>query len=180
MVNELDFTAEPTSAFATFAEATRYLEQACERTNVNHLSFTLIHSIDGTPDQVCWIATYDPAFMSAYMEKYTQLGDPRFEIAHSNNSFIDWVELLPLNSIWREIQTIATRYGITKYGISLPLKNGDNGDVLFSVNVKCEDHEWILLRKSLAEKFRPFAQYFLGRIRPLIKSRSIAEVKFTD
>ena len=147
---------------------------------VNHLAYTLIHSIDGTPDQVSWIATYDPAYMSHYMENYTQSGDPTFEIAFADNAVVDWVELLSSDSMWQELLPVAERYGITKYGISIPLKDGDFGNVLFSVNVKSSDEEWILLRDSLVERFRPFAHYFHRRIKPLIESRKFAEIKFAD
>ena len=74
---------------------------------------------------------------------------------------------------------MATRYGITKYGISFPLKDGDFGNVLFSVNVKSNDQDWIgVVGIDLLRKFRPFAVYFHGRIKSLIQSREFAEIKF--
>jgi hypothetical protein len=55
MNNDFDLAQESRSAFATFEEATHYLEDVCARLKVNHLSYWLVHSIDGTPDQVTWI-----------------------------------------------------------------------------------------------------------------------------
>ena len=96
MRDDLDFAAEPRNAFASFEEATHYLEQLCARLEVNHLAYSLVHSIDGIPDQVSWIATYDPAYMSYYMKHYSHLGDPSVEIAFANNRVVDWAELLIL------------------------------------------------------------------------------------
>ena len=180
MSDDFNLATEPTGAFTSFEEATQYLEKACARMKVNHLAYSLVHSIDGTPDHVSWIATYDPAYMSHYLENYTQLGDPTFEIAFTDNAVVDWVELLALDSMWQELLPMAERYGITKYGISLPLRDGEFGNVLFSVNVKSNDEEWITLRDSLVARFRPFAHYFHGRVRPLIESRKFAEIHLTD
>jgi hypothetical protein len=180
MRDDFNLAMEPTGAFTSFEEATHYLEQACVRMEVNHLAYTLMHSIDGTPDQVSWIATYDPAYMNHYMEYYTQLGDPTFEIAFADDSIVDWVELLSLDSMWQELLPVAARYGMTKYGISIPLKDGDFGNVLFSVNVKSNDEEWKLLRDSLVATFHPFAAYFHGRVKPLIESRKFADINFAD
>lgn len=178
MRDDLDFAAEPRNAFASFEEATHYLEQLCGRLEVNHLAYSLVHSIDGIPDQVSWIATYDPAYMSYYMKHYSHLGDPSVEIAFANNRVVDWAELLSSDSMWQELFPVATRYGITKYGISFPLKDGDFGNVLFSINVKSNDKDWIGVRDNLLHKFRPFAVYFHGRIKSLIQSREFAEINF--
>jgi Autoinducer binding domain len=172
---DFDLAAEPKSAFANFEEATLYLEYACARMKVNHLSYWLVHSIDGTPDQVSWIATYDPAYMSFYMSNYTPLGDASFETAIAENHVLDWAED---DSTKQELLPTATKYGITKYGISFPLRDGDFGDVLFSVNVKSNDDEWELLHEDLIARFRPFAVYFHARAKPLIESRKFAEINF--
>jgi hypothetical protein len=174
-----DFTTEPTSAFASYDEATRYLEQVWSGMNVSHLAYALMRSIGGTPDLMAWVATYDPAYMSYYMEHHTQLGDPAFETAFADNSVIDWVEMLTHDPVSQELLAVSARYGITKYGISIPLMDGDVGNALFSVNVKSSDEEWPVLRESLVERFRPFAHYFHGRIKPLIESRKLAEMNFS-
>jgi Autoinducer binding domain len=170
-----DLMKEPRSAFANFEEATLYLEDVCARLQVNHLSYWLLHSIDGTPDQVTWITTYDPAYMSFYMSNYTPLGDSSFQTTISENQVLDWSED---DSSKHDLLPTANKYGITKYGISFPLRDGEFGDVLFSVNVKSNDAEWQLLREDLAAKFRPFAVYFHGRAKPLIQSRKFAEINF--
>lgn len=177
-MRDFDFAAEPTGAFASFEEATDYLEQVCARLEVNHLGYTFVHLIDGTPDQVSWITTYDPAYVSHYLKNYAHFGDPTLEIAFAGNSVVDWVALLPRDSMWQELLPVANRYGITKYGVSFPLKDGDFGNVLFSVNVKSNDKDWIGVRDNLLQKFRPFAVYFHGRVKPLIQSREVAEIKF--
>jgi hypothetical protein len=92
MKNDFDLANESRSAFATFEEATHYLEDVCARLKVNHLSYWLVHSIDGTPDQVTWITTYDPSYMSFYMANYTPLGDSSFETALAENQVLDWAD----------------------------------------------------------------------------------------
>ena len=52
------------------------------------------------------------------------------------------------------------------------------GNVLFLVNVKSNDEEWPAVQDSLVKRFRPFAHYFHGRIKPLIESRKLAEINF--
>jgi autoinducer binding domain-containing protein len=178
MHDDTDLAKEPTDAFASFAGATQYLEQACARMNVNHLAYALMNSREGIPELVSWIATYDPAYMSYYMEYHTQLGDPAFETAFANNSVMDWVEMATRDPVSQELLAMAARYGITKYGISIPLMGDDFGNVLFSVNVKSNDKEWLLVRESLVERFRPFALYFHGRAKPLIQARKFAEINF--
>ena len=174
-IADFDLALEPKSAFATFEEATHYLEDVCARMKINHLSYWLVHSIDGTPDQVTWVATYDPAYMSFYMENYTPLGDRGFEIAITENLVLDWAGDDPSG---QDLLPTAHKYGITKYGISFPLRDGEFGDVMFSVNVKSNDAEWELLQEDLIAKFRPFAVYFHGRAKPLIQSRKFAEINF--
>jgi hypothetical protein len=174
-IADFDLALEPKSAFASFEEATHYLEDVCARMKINHLSYWLVHSIDGTPDQVTWIATYDPAYMSFYMANYTPLGDRGFEIAIAENLVLDWAGDDPSE---QDLLPTAKKYGITKYGISFPLRDGEFGDVLFSVNVKSNDAEWELLQEDLIAKFRPFAVYFHSRAKPLIQSRKFAEINF--
>lgn len=173
-----DLATEPRSSFASYEEATRYLESACARLKVNNLSYWLLHSIDGTPDQVTWISTYDPAYMSYYMENYTPLGDPTFENAIADNTLLDWDKAVLDDQMMKNLLPVAMKYGITRYGVSIPIRDSDFGDILFSVNVKCDDDEWELLRGDLVARFRPFALYFHGRAKPLIESRKIAEINF--
>ena len=179
MRDDFDLAAEPRDAFVSFEEATHYLEQVCVRMEVNHLGYTLVHLIDGTPDQVSWIATYDPAYMSHYLKNYGHFEDPTLDIAFADNSVVDWAEVLSWDSMWQELFPVANRYGITKYGVSFPLKDGEFGNVLFSVNVKCTDEEWDFLRDSLVKRFRPFAAYFQKRVKSLIQARALGEIKFT-
>ena len=174
-----DLANQPTCAFGSFEEATRYLEQVCAEMNVNHLSYVLLDSLGGAPELLSWIATYEPAYMSYYMGHCTQLGDPAFEAAFAKNSAIDWAEMLTWDPVTLELLSVAARYGITKYGISIPLEDTGFGNILFSVNVKSNDTEWPQVRDCLAEKFRTFGHYFHRRVRPLVELRKLAEISFT-
>ena len=174
----IDLLKEPKGAFASFEEATRYLEQVCTRIGIHHLSYWLVSNVDGVPDQVTWISTYDPAYMSYYMMNYTPLGDPTFEISINENMTLDWDEAFNDDEVSKNLMPVAMKYGITRYGVSIPLKDGKFGDVLFSVNVKSNDEEWSLLKEDLVSKLRPFAHYFHQRAKPLIASRKVAEINF--
>jgi hypothetical protein len=173
-----DSAPQPTGIFGSYEEATRYLERACALMDVNHLAYILLRSVDGAPELAAWVATYDPAYMSYYMENHTQLGDPAFETAFTHNAVIDWAELLTHDPVSQELLAVSARYGITKYGVSIPVMDGDFGNALFSVNVKSSDEAWPAVRGSLVQRFRPFAHYFHGRIKPLIESRKLAEFNF--
>ncbi len=109
------------------------------------------------------------------MANYTPVGDSSFEIAIAENLVLDWAND---DSTKHDLLPTALKYGITKYGISFPIRDGEFGDVLFSVNVKSNDEEWDLLREDMVAKFRPFAVYFHGRAKPLIQSRKFAEINF--
>ena len=173
-----DSAVQPTGVFGSYEEATRYLERACALMDVNHLAYTLMRSVDRSPDLAAWVATYDPAYMSYYMENHTQLGDPAFEMAFATKAVIDWVEMLAHDPVSQELHVMSARYGITKYGVSIPVMDGDFGNILFSVNVKSNDEEWPAVQDSLVKRFHPFAHYFHGRIKPLIETRKLAEFKF--
>ncbi len=174
LIDVIDLARESKSPFASFEEATRYLESACARMNVNHLSYWLVSTVDGALDQVTWIATYDPAYMSHYMANYTPLGDASFGSAIAENTLVDWNE----DQMTQGLLPWAMKYGITRYGISFPIRDGKFGDILFSANVKSNDEEWALVRGDLVAKFRPFAHYFHERARPLIESRKFEEINF--
>jgi hypothetical protein len=176
MRNDPDLGTEPKTPFGSFEEATHYLEMACAKMGVNHLSYALMRSAQGTMDTVAWIATYDPAYMSYYMANYTQLGDPAIEAAFAEGKVMDWVEMAAVDPTSQELFPVAGRYGITKFGISIPLRDGPTDNVLFSVNVKCSDAEWPLLRGSLEARFRPLALYFHRRTAPLVDLREAAEI----
>jgi hypothetical protein len=174
MPDDPDFEAESKTLFGSFEEATHYLEMVSARMDVNHLSYALMRSAEGSLDTVAWIATYDPAYMSYYMANYTQLGDPAIEAAFASGKVMDWAEMAAVDPTSQELFPVAGRYGITKYGISIPLRDGETDYVLFSVNVKSSDAGWPLLRGRLEERFRPLALHFHRRTKPLIERRDAA------
>ena len=178
MFDNFNLSDESKAPFLSFDEATNYIESACARMKVNHLSYWLVSTVDGTPDQVSWIATYDPAYMSYYMANYTPLGDPMFESSITENTIIDWSEWLPTDPVSQHMLPTAMKYGITKYGISIPLMDGEFGNVLFSVNVESSDAEWQELKLKLVAKLRPFAVYFHQRAKILIESRKLKDTGF--
>ena len=65
--------------FQTYEEATAFLEDSAFRASVTHLSYWCLQFVDGSPDHVVWVSTYDPIYMSQYMANFTPLGDPVLE-----------------------------------------------------------------------------------------------------
>lgn len=165
---------EPSESFSSFEVATQYLEKMCRVLGVRHFSYWSLSLADGLPDQVTWIATYDPAYMAHYMSTYTPLGDPAFEQAGSKPQVIDWSTLNAADETARRIQAQAARYGIAKHGISYPFRDGANCHIMFSANIDCADADWPREKARVIGMFCGFAHYFHARARPLVDSRRAA------
>jgi autoinducer binding domain-containing protein len=171
MTQPFNPAAEPASSFASFTDATEFLERCCRRFGVRHLSYWSVSLEDGLPDQVTWIATYDPAYMSHYMGRYTPVGDPAFEAANAGAGVIDWAEFSKDDKTAQAMHAAAAKHGIGKHGLSLPIKAGDSRLVLFSVNCDCSDAQWPAEKARALVIIGPFAHYFHGRARYLVESR---------
>ena len=171
MAQPFNPAAESASSFASFTDATEFLEKCCRRFGVRHLSYWSISLEDGLPDQVTWIATYDPAYMSHYMGRYTPAGDPAFEAAQGGGGVIDWAEFSKDDQTAQAMHAAAARHGIAKHGLSYPIKDGEIGLVLFSVNCACSDAQWPAEKARVLEFLGPFAHYFHGRAKHMVESR---------
>lgn len=171
MSKAFDPSTEPTTFFASFSDATEFLEKSCRRFGVRHLSYWCVSLEDGLPDQVTWIATYDPAYMSHYMGRYTPVGDPAFEAADSGGKVIDWAEFNRDDATAQAMHATAAKHGIFKHGLSFPIKVGNSHLILFSVNCDYSDANWPDEKARLLEFLGAFADYFHGRARHMVESR---------
>lgn len=162
---------EPSAPFVSFEEATDYLDTACARFGVRHLSYWCLSYVDQIPDQVSWIATYPPEYMNHYMANYTPVGDPAFEATMAGPIVSDWVDVIATSSV-QSIHDTAAKYGIAKHGLSFPIRDGSQNSVLFSVNADSNDAEWQTLRVELTATFLMMAHHFHRRIVPLIRDRA--------
>jgi Autoinducer binding domain len=166
-----DLVATATSApFRSFEEATQFLEETVLRAGVRHLSYWYLQYVDGAPDHVVWVSTYDPSYMSLYMKKFTPMGDAVINVVIDDQVVIDWVEWLDVSE---DIYQEAVNYGITKFGISLPIDSGTADKVVFSVNVDADEANWSETRGILAKRFRPFAKDFHHRMAHLVESHEL-------
>ena len=165
---------ESNESFSSFEEATQYLEKMCRVLGVRHLSYWSLSIADGLPDQVTWIATYDPAYMSHYMNTYTPLGDPAFEQAEAKPVVIDWSELNAHDGTASKIQNQAARYGIAKNGLSYPFRDGFSRHIMFSVNVDCSDADWPREKERVIGVISGLAHHFHMRAKPLVEARRAA------
>lgn len=175
MALQFNPSAEPASSFASFSDATEFLEKSCRRFGVRHLSYWSVSLEDGFPDQVTWIATYDPAYMSHYMGHYTPVGDPAFEAANSGGGVIDWDEFSKDDKTAQAMHAAAAKYGISNHGLSLPIKVGQSRLVLFSVNCDCSDAQWPAEKARVLEFLGTFTQYFHGRASYMVESRQMKD-----
>lgn len=164
--------------FQNFESATRHLEMTAKRAGVRHLSYWFMQFSGGFPDHVVWVATYDPQYMNHYMKTFTPLGDPVIEKLIEDDVVIDWNEWTA-TGVDKDIRESAATYGITHFGISLPLKLDSGDKAIFSVNANSDDAHWPAQRGILAKRFRPFAQEFHLRMKPMIAARHVGEAVYS-
>ncbi len=168
----MDHRAAETSVplFSSYEQATNFLESSAKRAAAKHLSYWYLQFLDGLPDQVIWVATYDPDYMSQYMSKFTPMGDPVLGRVMDESVTIDWTEWFHNDGVSDAIWDVAKTHDITKYGLSFPIRGAGEDKVIFSVNVDSTDLLWPQQRITLATRFRPFAQEFNQRMKGLIAS----------
>ena len=165
---------EPKEAFTSFEEATQYLEKMAQIFMVRHFSYWSLSLLHGQPDQVTWIATYDPAYMAYYMGHYTPLGDPAFENASGKASMIDWSEPSAINPTTDAMKQAASRYGIAQHGLSYHFKDGPARNIMFSVNVDCSEADWPREKERVIGVISGLAHHFHMRAKPLVEARRAA------
>ena len=154
--------------FHSIEEATGFLVRAAPVERVCHLSYWYLQYVDGAPDQVIWVATYDPAYMSLYMNNFTPLDDPVINRV-MENKFVDWAEWWDVDQVAQAVDPVMVRYGITKYGISLPLPAPGDDKIIFSACIESSDKDWPYQRNAFARRIMLFAQSFDERMRHLVR-----------
>ena len=164
-----DLKTADLAPFMSFEEANEYLAEQAERLGVLHLSYWYLQFEGGLPDQVIWVSTYDPEYMRQYMQRFTPMGDPVIG-GVMDDHVIDWVEWLKADGVSEDIENAAAKFGVTKYGISMPLPAPAQDKIIFSVCVDCTDEGWPARRNALAKPFKLFAMDFSSRIWPIISA----------
>jgi hypothetical protein len=172
-----DSAMTTTHPFHSVEEATSFLSAAAAQESVRHLSYWYLQYRDGAPDQVIWVATYDPVYMSHYMSNFTPLSDPVINSV-MDNKLVDWAEWFKVDHVAQALDHIATRYDITKYGISMPLAAPGEDKIIFSVNTVSTDADWPKMRGALVKRFQPFAHDFDARMRPVVAHTSKGDSVF--
>ncbi len=155
--------------FQSIAEATSFLVRAAAQERVLHLSYWYLQYVEGSPDQVIWVATYDPAYMSFYMTHFTPLDDPVIGRV-MDNKFVDWAEWFKIDQVAQSVSPVMARFGITKYGISVPLFAPGEDKIIFSACISSSDSDWPDQRNALARRMMLFAQTFDQRMRHLVSA----------
>ena len=168
---------ESSSSFLSIDDATSFLLGQVDNLKVSHLSYWYLQYTDSLPDQVFWVATYDPAYMSFYMKNFTPINDPVMANV-MDDKFIDWYEWYDNDVVAQAIAKIAPRYGITKFGISIPIAAPNEDKVIFSACMKSSAENWATDRTELARRVLPFAQKFHDRMARLVQVEQDAEHVF--
>jgi hypothetical protein len=153
--------------FRSFDEATKHLEDTASRASVRHLSYWFLNFNLETED-VVWVATYDPQYMSDYMRLFTPLGDTVLESMLDQDRVTDWTKWDRNDTAAGDLVSMAKRHGISHYGISIAFRVPQMGTVVFSVNVDSDEASWPRQRDVLLERFQPFAHEFHDRMKPLV------------
>jgi hypothetical protein len=81
---------------------------------------------------------------------------------------VDWAEWLSADGVSEDILKTASKYGLTKYGISMPLPAPGNDKIIFSVCIESNDIDWPFQRLELNKRLKPIAMAFNARMRTLI------------
>ena len=155
------------ASFMAFEDATQYLLDQAALQDVLHLSYWYLQFEAGLPDQVIWVSTYDPEYMSEYMQRFTPMGDPVIGTV-MDDRVVDWAEWLSADGVSEDILKYASKYGLTKYGISMPLPAPGDDKIIFSVCVDSNDVIWPSQRMELAKRLKPTALDFSARMTTLI------------
>lgn len=154
--------------FRSFEEATLHLRETASRGDVRHLSYWFLNFQNENRDDVVWLSTYDPGYMSAYMKEYTPLGDPGINELLDKERVIDWPESIRTDPVCRKLYQTASHYGISKYGVSFTFSDPTGGNIIFSVNADHQIADWDAERSLIVERYNPFAHDFHARMRPLL------------
>ncbi len=165
------------TSFHSIEEATGFLLEKAAQEDVLHLSYWYLQYKDGMPDQVIWVATYDPAYMSHYMSNFTPLDDPVITSV-MEDKYVDWSEWFDVDHLAQSVDSIATRYGITRYGISMPLRGPNEDKIIFSVCIESDAESWPEARNNLAKRLLPIAKMFDRRMRALVLAGEEGESVF--
>jgi hypothetical protein len=156
--------------FRTFEEAEELLHDTALKSGVKHLSYWYLNLDSEGRDDVIWLATYDPAYMSLYMREYTPMGDPVMGTLLADTTYvIDWMESVKSSAIARRMYQTAFKYGTGRNGISFSFRDKAGGTVIFSVSSELDNASWPEQRQILVDRFEPFAHSFHERAQPLIR-----------
>jgi hypothetical protein len=155
--------------FRSFEEANQLLVDTARRSEIKHLSYWFLN-VDGEDrDDIVWLSTYDPAYMSSYMHEYTPMGDPDIGALLGKAKIIDWSNSIRTNPVARRIYKTAGKFGITEFGVSFAFRDADMGTIIFSVNADSNASDWPKQKELLVERFEQFAHDFHDRMRPILR-----------
>ena len=164
-MTHFDIFQESSEAFRSSAEAVAYLNGAKRHHGVSNLSYWFLGEKHEQGARATWLSTYDQRYMALYMRDIKPASDPIFDIGFARQMPLDWAEFHGYSATTESMEEMAGRHGISRQGISFPILDADRSGAMFSVNVDCNDAEWIETRGLIVSTFHLFAHYFHLRVK---------------
>lgn len=174
-MNHFDIFQEASEAFSSSGEAVRYLNGNKTRYGVSNLSYWFLGERHEQGSRATWLSTYDQRYVALYMRDIKPSTDPIFDIGFARQMPMDWAEFHGFNQTTESMEEMAQQHGISRQGISFPIRDADACGAMFSVNVDCNDAEWLEVRGEMVSIFHLFAHYFHLRVRDLVANKRDVE-----
>ena len=171
MLSRFDVFSAPKQPFANSGESADFLRSARDSFGVLNMSYWFLGASSDIPDRMTWFSTYDEDYMAVYLREYSPLRDGAFRICFRSLLPFDWAELRLADRSVEPIHAVAESYGVGRHGISIPIREPDVGDAMFSINIECDDRHWQDIRRDLVSDVHMFAHYYHLRMRSVISAQ---------
>ncbi|TVP72597.1 MAG: LuxR family transcriptional regulator [Rhodobacteraceae bacterium] len=113
-----------------------------DQTRISERSSIDGYRVDGYRGQHFGCGTYDPEWVSHYLEKGYLRIDPVILGCYQRFHPVDWRQLDWSNKAARALAADAAAFGIGTQGYSIPLRGPKGQFALFSVSASCDDAQW--------------------------------------
>lgn len=131
----------------------QFLDTVCETHEVDYAAYA---GIDPIAQTVHGFVNYPDEWQKTYVEQNFQYKDPTLLMASRSIAPVDWKRLHGETNFDTIFQT-ARDFGISKQGLTIPVR-GPYGDMgLFSVTRDCSEREWQLLKSSILSELQTAA-----------------------
>lgn len=122
----------------------QFLNTVCESMEYDYASYATFNPVSGA---VQGFANYRTEWISHYTKKELHRIDPTIHVSRKSIAPVDW-QRLERTAHFGSVFSDAPDFGVSKHGLTVPVR-GPYGDVgLLSVTRDCKDEEWKNLKKA--------------------------------